>query len=368
MPRLFGLLFALASLSSASASQTQQVLFPGETGETLQASLRAAYKPTSGQLPSSSAGKDLMMYPIWTVDEGGGIGVQDVYTGWFVAFQNDPPGNANQEVFNNGAGNGLNQEHVWPRSRLNGSSSATSERDLHHLFPSRVDVNSDRGSLPFADIDDALTTRWYADGVETGTAPTSDRDAYSELRTGVAFEPRESVKGDVARAMFYVATMYPSEADLSWFASQERPLYEWHNADRVDAAEFDRTVAIASSQGGTNRENPFVLDSTLVRRAFFPGTIIDAEAGAPNELAIQQHGPNPFRAATRLVLDVSAPTPVHADLLDARGRTVSVLYNGLAPAGPLELALEGHFLAPGVYSVRVVAGEAVLTRRLVRAR
>jgi len=369
MSRLVVLLLALAILPSSTAAQTQQVLFPGETGETLKASLRTTYKPSSGQLPSSSASKDLMMYPIWTVDEGSGIGVQDVYTGWFVAFQNDPPGNANQEVFNNGASNGLNQEHVWPRSRLNGSSSANSERDLHHLFPSRVDVNGDRGSLPFADIDDTQTTTWYTDGIETGTAPSSDRDAYSELRNGVAFEPRESVKGEVARAMFYVATMYPTEADLSWFASQERPLYDWHNADPVDAAEFGRTQAIASSQGGTNRENPFVLDSTLARRAFFPNIIIiDAEDGAADALAIRQLGPNPFRTRTQLALDVPAPTSIGADLLDALGRRVRVLYDGLAPTGTLELAVDGRELAPGVYSVRVTANDAVLTRRLVRTR
>lgn len=359
------LALVLVVLAVPVAAQTQEVLFPGESGEMLQQSLRQSFKPTEAQLRSESATKDLMMFPIWTVDEGSGIGVRDTYTGWFVPFDNDPPQNANQEVFNGGADSGLNQEHVWPRAEL--GSPETSERDLHHLFPARVDVNGDRGSLPFAEIDDALTTTWYADGVETSTAPTADRNLYSELRSDTAFEPRESVKGEIARAMFYVATMYPGEADLAWFQPQQRTLFEWHRADPVDAAEQDRTVAIAGFQGGTDRENPFVLDSTLVRRAFFPEIAVDAEDD-PAGLTLRVDGPNPFRAEARLALTLPAATAVRADVVDVLGRRVAVLYDAPASTGTLPLRLDGSALAPGVYLVRVAVDGAVLTRPLVRAR
>ena len=373
---LRSLLLALGlatAAGSAPAAQTQQTLFPGESGATLLASIRTAYKPSPSQLRSSSQTKDLMMYPIWTVDEGSGIGVQDVYTGWFVPFDNDPPGNANQEVFNGGADSGLNQEHVWPRSRIADGGArpsgcdAAAECDLHHLFPARVDVNGDRGSLPFADIDDAQTTTWYADGIETGTAPTNDRDAYSEISSS-AFEPRESVKGEVARAMFYVAAMYPSEADLGWFDGQKRTLYAWHNADRVDADEFARTEAIASNQGGTDRENPFVLDSTLARRAFFPEIVITGT----DELfsfgpALQLDGPTPFRDRTRLVLHARAAQTVRATLHDALGRQLATLHDGHAP-GTLFLNVDGRDLSPGVYTVQVRLDGVGLRQSIVRVR
>ena len=367
LPSMLRLLLALVVTAGPAAAQTQQVLFPDESGATLLASLRAAYKPAAGQLQSEGQTKDLMMYPIWTVDEGSGIGVRDVYTGWFVPFQNDPPGNANQEVFLGGAGSGLNQEHVWPRSRLNGSSSATSERDLHHLFPARVDVNGDRGSLPFAEIDDTRTTTWYADGVETSTAPADDRALYSEI-SGSAFEPRESVKGEIARAMFYVAAMYPDEADLGWFDGQDETLYGWHYLDPADADEAARSAAIAAVQGGDRRENPFVLDSTLARRAFFPEIVFIASDDAPPAgLALRLDGPTPFRDRTRLTLLLDTPTAVRAALVDALGRTVAVLFDGTA-AGSLGLDVEGRALAPGVYTVRVAGGSDVRTQRVVRVR
>ena len=361
------LIAGLAPLAAPASAQTQQVLFPGQSGEGLNESVRGSYQPSANQIRSSGATKDLMMYPIWTVDEGSGIGVRGVYTGWFVPFDNDPPGNANQEVFNGGADSGLNQEHVWPRSRL--GSPEVSERDMHHLFPSRVDVNSDRGSLPFAEIDDSLADDWYADGVETTSAPTADRDLYSERDREVAFEPRESVKGDVARAMFYVATMYPSEADLAWFQGQARTLYDWHNADRVDAAEFQRTLDIAGYQGGTDRENPFVLDSTLARRAFFPDIQATRTDDAdPNRPALAVASGNPFTTEARLTLTLPGAATVRADAFDALGRRVAVLWDGPAPAGATTLRLDGAGLASGVYLVRARVDGVVLTRVLARAR
>ena len=345
----------------APASAQQRTLFSGESGDALLASARATFKPSTGQIRSSAQTKDLMMFPIWTVDEGAGIGVRGAYTGWFVPFDNDPPGNANQEVFNNGSG--LNQEHVWPRSRLGGAE--VSERDLHHLFPTRVAVNSDRASLPFDEVPDAAATDWYIEDTRTGAPPTTDRDAYSERQSGVAFEPRESVKGDVARAMFYVAAMYPDEADLGWFAGQRETLYDWHYADPADAAEFDRTVEIAGYQGGADRENPFVLDSTLVRRAFFPERST-ASGPAPVAGALDVLGATPFVSEVRLRLTLPAAAPVRAEAFDVLGRRVAVLFDGVADRAVLRL--DGTALAPGVYVVRVVTGGGVLTRRLVRAR
>ncbi len=46
-------------------------------------------------------------------------------------------------------------------------------------------------------------------------------------------------------------------------------LLTWHDADPVDAAEVARSLGVESAQG--NR-NPFIHDTTLVRRAYFGGT------------------------------------------------------------------------------------------------
>ena len=362
MLRLVVLLVALAALSSAPGAQTQQVLFPGETGETLLASIRAAYRP------SSTNGSNDDLYA--TVDRttvNGQDGVVCVYTGLFVPFDGVPSNDPSQDIGNgfSQTGEGLNQEHTWPNSSLSG----LAKSDLHNLFPTQVGVNSDRGTLPFSEVNDSAATRWYrgAPPYNQSTIPADHINEYSEIGSG-AFEPREDHKGNVARALFYMAAVYnpPTEGDFSFDADDQRTLYGWHYADPITEADQARSARVASFQSG--KDNPFVLDSTLARRAFFPTLLVDTEREAPAGLALRSSGPNPFRMHTQVTLDVTAPLPLHADLIDALGRTMGVLYTGLAPPGALELAVDGRELAPGVYTVRVAAGQAVLTRRLVRSR
>ena len=109
-----------------------------------------------------------------------------------------------------------------------------------------------------------------------------DLEKYSEKdEEDCRFEPRESVKGDIARAMFYFYAIYQSIADginSNFFNNQKAILYQWHLADPPTAAELQRSTLIAAEQGN---ENPFLRDTSLVRRAFFEA---DASypAGDPN--------------------------------------------------------------------------------------
>ena len=356
-------LYALAllvALAAPAAAQTQTVLFPGQTGAELRASLRAAYRPTS------YGSNDNLYANVDRTTVNGVSGVVCVYTGDFVPFDGQPSTDPSQDVFNNGAG--INQEHTFPQSQLNGGSSSPAESDLHNLFPTRVDVNADRGNLPFAEIDDAVTSRWYRFATSTTTAPpVGERDTYSELRSSTSFEPREDHEGNVARAMFYVETMYAEDTGDAWFAPQIRTLYAWHHIDPITAADQGRSNRVAVYQNG--RDNPFVLDSTLIRRAFFPQIIVADEAGPDLATAsLRVLGANPFVGTGRLELRLAEGAPVRAEAFDALGRRVAVLFDGAAPAGALRLDLDGSGLAPGVYAVRVVAGEAVLTQRLFKAR
>ena len=79
---------------------------------------------------------------------------------------------------------------------------------MHNLFPSRVKTNNDRGNRPFGESPDASTTRWYLLNTELTNVPSSMIDKYSELGSAGQFEPREEVKGDIARAMMYTYTIY----------------------------------------------------------------------------------------------------------------------------------------------------------------
>ncbi|MGF1939023.1 MAG: endonuclease [Nostoc sp. ChiQUE02] len=160
---------------------------------------------------------------------------------------------------------GLNTEHTWPQSK--GADKGNSRSDLHHLFPAREDINSERGNKPFDDIADTSTKKWYRNDTVQSTIPSSGIDEFSESASA-KFEPREKVKGDIARAVFYFYTIYRDRAegvDRNYFNNQRQTLCKWNQQDPPDITEIERSHAIAKFQGN---DNPFVLDVTLAERAY----------------------------------------------------------------------------------------------------
>ena len=160
--------------------------------------------------------------------------------------------------------NGMNCEHVWPQSMYEGSSPMKS--DMHHLRPSKENANSYRGNKPFNEGNDNQTNNWLWLTYNQSNTPSSNIDEYSENHSNI-FEPREDVKGDIARTMFYFYTIYTNEADESFFQSQKDILLTWHNNDSVTNEEINRTWMIAGYQN--NIPNPFILDESLIYRAYF---------------------------------------------------------------------------------------------------
>ena len=89
------------------------------------------------------------------------------------------------------------------------------------------------------------------------------------------WEPRESKKGDVARAVFYYYTMYPDEGTAISACGDLNTLFEWHENDPPDAAEISRNTKINLVQGN---KNPYVEHPELVYLAWvYDGTPVDTE-------------------------------------------------------------------------------------------
>ena len=169
--------------------------------------------------------------------------------------------------FSNGSGSqssnpdNWNREHVWAKSHGFPSSSASAYTDIHHLRPTDISVNSSRGNLDFDYSDNALSE-----------APQNRVD-------GNSFEPRDAVKGDVARMTFYMDVRYegadPQTPDLTlvdMLTSTGQPrlgklcaLLAWHVADPVDSYEQERNNRIYEFQG--NR-NPFIDHPEWVTQVF----------------------------------------------------------------------------------------------------
>ncbi len=157
-------------------------------------------------------------------------------------------GRSQSKTSNGGDPDEWNREHVWPKSHGVFTENNTPGRDLHNLKPTDVSVNGDRGNLDFDD-----------GGSQHSEATSCYYDSNS-------WEPRDSVKGDVARMVFYMDVRYDSgdgyTLDMVDYVSSSAPnlgklstLLQWHSDDPPDDFERDRNDTIYGYQ---NNRNPFI--------------------------------------------------------------------------------------------------------------
>ncbi|MEM6784780.1 MAG: T9SS type A sorting domain-containing protein [Bacteroidota bacterium] len=78
--------------------------------------------------------------------------------------------------------------------------------------------------------------------------------------------------------------------------------------------------------------------------------------------------PNPFVEATTIAYTLDTASPVHIDAYDVLGRHVATLVDGVQPAGPNAVTLDGAGLPPGLYVVRIQTPTATQAVRVSRLR
>ena len=318
---VFYVLFFLAFTAQA---QFFQPIFTDLTGDELAEAVEDYYRPNN--TPSDDFARDVLYADIYNVN---GF-VSCVYTGFTIELTNGDP---SQVAF----AAGLNAEHTMPRSFLEGTGN---EFDLHNLYPTRIDVNSDRSNFPFAEIPDAQTDNWYYLDNTQSSIPNNNIDSYSEQINGF-FEPREDHKGNVARTMFYTYAVYGDVIDgnsPNFFEAQRQTLCEWHVQDPADQAEYDRTYLIGTYQ--EDLPNPFVLDCTLATRMFCQDLEIECTPPMTSETeevvaakTISLSAANPVSEETTLEFSVSEASDVKISVYNLQGKVVTVLKQGLVAAG-----------------------------------
>lgn len=160
-------------------------------------------------------------------------------------------GRSQSKLLNGGGSDDWNREHVWAKSHGGFGTSQGAGTDLHHLRPTDTTVNSSRSNLDF----------------DNGGAP--HQEAIGNFSDSDSWEPRDEVKGDIARMLFYMAVRYEGdngELDLELNDKVENGsspvhgkisvLLEWHSEDPVDEREIRRNNLIFENYQG-NR-NPFI--------------------------------------------------------------------------------------------------------------
>ena len=190
------------------------------------------------------------------------------------------------------AGATWQREHVWPNSRLGVERVANSETnqasDIHNLRAITPSINYSRSN------------NYYGDG--SGEAGNTEDGYY----------PGDEHRGDVARILFYMATMYDfltltNDTDLlndeshnyemeGTYMGKLSLLLTWHREDPVSAFEIARNNEIFSVQA--NR-NPFIDHPEYVHLIWENQTIENLLEPEAEETAFL---PNTWKESTMLWL------------------------------------------------------------------
>jgi endonuclease I len=160
-------------------------------------------------------------------------------------------GRSQSKTSNGGDPDDWNREHVWAKSHGDFGTATGPGTDLHHLRPEDVSVNANRGNKDFDN-----------GGTAAAEAPGNYTDSDS-------WEPRDAVKGDVARMIFYMAVRYEGDdgfADLELnnnvnngsapYLGRQSVLLQWHAQDPPDTSEKRRNQLIHDTY--QHNRNPFI--------------------------------------------------------------------------------------------------------------
>ncbi len=133
----------------------------------------------------------------------------------------------------------INREHTWPQSygfKASSGASGPAGTDLHHLMAADQEVNEHAHSNYVYGNVDTNTDNWAETIVEMpriannkqGTAlVTNPGDDYG--KETYIFEPQDSDKGDIARALFYMCARYNNYAEAEGAISAFEPFLELGN-------------------------------------------------------------------------------------------------------------------------------------------
>jgi len=341
--------FIVALVVATPLFAQTDLIAPTLTGSDLIQHLESNYSVTNSQ--SYNSARDAMFEQI---DGPDGM-ISCVYTGYTISFTDRSDAQGNQSASD------FNTEHIWPQSFFDKDSPMRS--DIHHLYPTRVDVNGARSNYDFDEIPDDDTDKWYRKGTNTTSIPSSDINEYSELDTdgGNRFEPREDHKGNVARAIFYFWTVYQNNGSITsdatdneaFFNRMKDVLLVWHDVDPVDQIEVERSLAIETVQGN---KNPFIHDTTLVRRAYFGGLPVSTEfenAESIQGFKLLQNYPNPFNPSTEIGFELSESGNVEVEIYNSIGNKINTLTNSFYSKGTHFLTFNASNLSGGIYFYRI---------------
>ena len=177
---------------------------------------------------------------------------------------------------------GINQEHIWAKSQgFNEAGAGGARGDIMHLWAADGKTNNLHNDHTFGYVD---KTKSYSTPNGISYAQNNYLGVSRTFGTGKVFEPQDSDKGDIARALFYMAarynnfdgdtaidsdnpnlrltniteekSAYTSSATVVGEYGVIKDLLEWNKLDPVDEFELHRNNLCYNNY--TNNRNPFI--------------------------------------------------------------------------------------------------------------
>ncbi|MBL1212408.1 MAG: T9SS type A sorting domain-containing protein [Ignavibacteriae bacterium] len=304
MKKYLLLLLILAAAQKTIPQENYYTQTDGLYGDQLENRLHQIIRNHVRYPYTSSAGTD-----VWDIlkqtdkDTSNPSNVILIYSGWSI--------NADAE-YNNGSG--WSREHIWPKSHGFPGSGDTAYTDAHHLRPCDITVNSRRSDKDYDNggeqvIDDDGATNCYTD---------SD-----------SWEPRDEVKGDCARMIFYMAARYgniDSEGleivDYTGTLSgtpligKLSTLLSWNRFDPPDDFERNRNNVVFAFQ---NNRNPFVDCPEFADRIYCANGLVveNVQVISQNQIVVKFNSNLEASSAENTAnyfIDQSVGTPLLAEL------------------------------------------------------
>ncbi len=222
--------------------------------------------------------------------------------------------------------------------------------DQHNLYPANLaEANSPRSNLPLGEIDGNVV------------------DSYLEGATGfsgsqLVYEPRDSQKGNAARAIFYMVTCYgfPLTGNLNADEQDQDLLKSWHFNDVPDNYEIARHEFIYNQQG--NR-NPYI--DSIAWACFVDFDAFGYDATNCN-LSIEDQVQNsmvvyPVPATENVYVQVNGTKITSYEVIDMQGRVVA----STKDANEDVVIFNSNEFESGSYIVKVVTPFGEAQRKMI---
>lgn len=264
------------------------------------------------------------------------------------------------QEYNNG--NGWTREHVWAKSRGDFGTTLGPGTDAHHLRPLDNTTNTARNNRVFDNcvICEVVYDKW---GNDTGSK--IDANVYT-------FEPRDAVKGDVARMLFYMAVRYEGydgypdleftesildQSDKSPVHGKLSTLLQWNRDDPVDGWEVHRNDIIYYNY--QHNRNPFIDHPELAEYLWGNKTIEiwgkTLSVDNKNNRTVFVY-PNP---ASNYITVKGLTNTVYAELYDSLGRRLLD-----SQINQTENKIDVSHLN-GIFILRLISANGTITKRII---